>query len=178
MTLSNPKAEVGLHVIYRHPDLDTDLPGIIALIEEGNLLRVHLDGHRRLVTVTDTSERLTCLETSGELPPPVPVGRFRPIPEETNGVRAGVPVAVVDGNSLILFTDGLEAAVAAATAFLPDMGFDPATVDWTLLEPRWVVFDWPEDTSTFAWTHAWGVETDDQAIPVHYLPEPPSAPVA
>ena len=108
----------------------------------------------------------------------MPVGRFRPIPEEMHGVRAGVPVAVVDGNSLLLLTTDEEAAVAAATSFLPDMGYDPATVDWTLLEPRWAVFDWPEDTTSFAWTHAFSVETDDQAVPVHYLPETPSVPVA
>lgn len=180
MTLSVPKAIPGRRTTYRHPVLDVDLPGIIARIEEGNLLRVHLDGHRRLITVTDTSERITYLEETGVLPPEVPVGRFRPIPEELTAVRAGVPLTVVDGDALILFTDDSDEAVEAATAFLPVMGYDPATVDWSLLEPRWAVFDWPEDTSSFTWSHAFGTADDDQAVPVHYLPAPtvPQEPTA
>jgi hypothetical protein len=177
-TLSNPKATPGRRVVYRHPVVDTDLPGIIASIDEGNLLRLRLDGHRRTVTVTDSSEHVTYLEETGQLPPAVPVGRFHPIPEELTAVRAGVPLTVVDGNNLLLLTADRDAAVSAVTAFLPDMGYDPNGIDWTLLEARWAVFEWSEDLSSYAWALTWGVEGDDQAVHVHYLPEPPPAPVA
>lgn len=171
------QAVPGRRVTYRHPILDTDLTGSIEKVDEGTLLRVRLDGHRRPITVQASSELVTYLDEVTDLPP-IPVGRFTPIPEELNAVRAGVPLAVIGANDLILLTTDPDAAIAAATDYLPDMGYNPATVDWTTLETRWAGFDWPEDTTRFDWILTWVAEGDDQALHVHYLPEPPSAPVA
>ncbi|MFF1444177.1 hypothetical protein [Streptomyces sp. NPDC058295] len=178
MTSNVPQAVSGRRITYTHPITAQVLPGTIALIEEGNLLRCRLDTHRLTLTVTDTSDKVTYLEETGTLPVPVPAGRFQPIPEEMNAVRGNVPLAVVGANDLILLTTDPDAAVAAATAYLPDMGFNPDTVDWSTLEARWAVFEWPEDPASLAWTHAWAVEGDDQAVPLFYLPEPPAPPVA
>jgi hypothetical protein len=177
-TVSAPQPRAGQRITYTHPITGQALPGIIAAIDEGTLLRVRLDHHRLTLTVQKSSEQVTYLEETGQLPVPVPTGRFQPIPEEVTAVRGSVPLAVVNGNDLIVFTADPDAATTAASAFLPDMGFDPSTVDWSTLESRWAVFEWPEDPNSLAWTFAWGSEGDDQAVAVHYLPEPPSAPVA
>lgn len=177
MTTTTPPAIPGRRITYTHPITGQTLPGTIAAIDEGTLLRVRLDGHRLTLTVQKSSEQVTYLDEEAPLPVPVPAGRFQPIPEELGAVRGSVPLTVVNANDLLVFTTDPDAAIVAATAYLPDMGFDPGTVDWSTLEARWVVFEWPEDPDSLAWTVAWAVEGEDEAVSVYYLPEPPSAPV-
>lgn len=174
---SGPQPIAGRRVTYTHPVTTTVLPGIIAAIDEGNLLRLRLDTHRITLTVPKSSDKVTYLDETGTLPVPVPQGRFQPIAEELHAVRGSVPIAVVGANDLLLLTLDADAATAAATAYLPDMGFDPSTVDWSTLEQRWAVFEWPEDPASREWVQSWGVEGDDQAVPVFYLPAPPAPPV-
>lgn len=175
MTTSTPQAVPGRRVTYRHPILSEDLPGSIVTVDEGTLLRVRLDGHRRTITVQSRSEAVTYLPEVTAIPP-IPVGRFRPIPEELTAIRQGVMLALLGADALVMLTADRDAAIAAGSDFLAENGVDPATVDWTTLEARWAGFDWPEDTASFDWTLSWVAEGDDQAIHAHYLPSISGAP--
>ncbi|KPI31407.1 hypothetical protein OV320_2623 [Actinobacteria bacterium OV320] len=174
MTTNVPEAVPGRLITYTHPVTSQVLPGIIAAIDEGNLLRLRFDGHRLTLTVPDATDKVTYLDM-GTLPAPDPEpgDRFHPIPEELTGAWQRIPVHQFDTGELIALTDDHDQAVAALTAFRVSQGWEPELVDLTALELAYAAFEWlPEDAGT-AWSMTPAVEGDDQAIHLHRLPVPP-----
>lgn len=171
MTTSTPQPVPGRRITYTHPITEQTLPGIITAIDEGNLLRLRLDGHRVTITQPNSSDRVVCLEEMGTLPVPDPAGRFTPIPEEVTGVWERVPVHQFDTGDIIAITDDQDAATAAVTGLLADAGHDPSSLDLTGLEAVWEVFEWQTD-GDYPWLMFAAMEGDDQAVHLYRLPAP------
>ncbi|MCX5000918.1 hypothetical protein [Streptomyces longwoodensis] len=167
-----PEAVVGRRITYTHPITGAALDGSILLIEEGTLIRFRLDGHRMRITAQASSEYVQYLPQVAAIPP-MPVGRFHPIPDELAGVYAMVPVANV--GDLLLLTDDVEAAGAAVQAYYTANSWDPSTADLSTLVQRWVAFEWPEDTSVLSWSWSYPADDDhDGALQMYVLPAPAS----
>ncbi|MFD9249572.1 hypothetical protein [Streptomyces bottropensis] len=181
------KAVAGRRVEYRvHRALDPDdrsadryAPGIITDTEptgfDGGLLaKVRLDGQRSALYVPIDSEGLRYLAQVVPVPE-LPMGRFTPVASDEAGFydRDGVLVAAIgeDGEALIVLTDDLDKAFAAAAAYGEAIGYDPDYVSREYLRPLWAVFEWEPEESDSPWTVRWDAsESDDQAIRIHYLP--------
>lgn len=178
------KAVAGRRVEYAyHRSLADDqatlyAPGIITGTEPGYngalLAKVRLDGQRSTLHVPVDYDGIRYLDEVVPVPD-LPMGPFTPVADDENGFfdMAGVLVAAIgeDGEALIVLTDDLSQAFAAASAYGKEVGYDPDYVDRKLFQPCWAVFEWEPEDSDSPWTVRWDAEQgDDQAIRIHYLP--------
>lgn len=183
-TAAHPKAEIGRRVEYAyHRSLMDDratlyTPGIITGTEPGYngalLAKVRLDGQRSTLHVPIDYDGIRYLDEIAPVPE-LPMGRFTPVADDTNGFydRAGVLVAAIgeDGEALIILTGDRDKAFAAAAVYGQEIGYDPDYVDREDLRPYWAVFEWEPEDSDSPWTVRWDAEqSDDHAVRVHYLP--------
>lgn len=152
-------------------------PGVITGTEPGAsgrlLARIRLDGTRSNLHVPVDDEGLTYLDQVGPVPE-LPMGRFVPVPSDTNGIweKEGVPLALIgeDGEDLILITDSAEKARTAAMAYATEVDWDLDYVDFDSLQPYWAVFEWEPEDAECPWTVSWASKGDAQAVHIYYLP--------
>lgn len=173
----HPKVEPGRRVMFtRYSDLGKpgrpETPGVITglMPEQGASVRLRLDGRRSSLYVRPDFEGLRYLDETGPVPE-LPMGRFRPTPDDLEGVWEGVPVcSISEDGDIVLLTLDREQAVKAATAYLTDAWVDLDFVHWDDLVLRWAYFEWQPEDSDMAWFMHWCDQGDDQAIQLYYLP--------
>lgn len=153
-------------------------PGIITGTEPGYngalLARIRLDGTRSNLSIPVGYEGLTYLDQVAPVPQ-LPMGPFTPVADDHMGFyeKAGVLLATLgeDGEDLVIVTDDLAKARAAASAYADEIGLDPDYVHLNHLHPLWAVFEWEPEDAECPWTVNWdAAEGDDQAVHIYYLP--------
>lgn len=153
-------------------------PGIMTGTEPGYsgslLARIRLDGTRSNLSVPVAYEGLRYLDEVVPVPE-LPMGRFTPVADDANGFyeKAGVLVAAIgeDGEELVILTDDLDKARAAASAYADEIGLDPDYIRLNWIRPCWAVFEWEPEDAECPWTVRWdAAEDDDQAVHIYYLP--------
>jgi hypothetical protein len=167
-------AVVGRRVEFAYfRDPGTRYPGIITSItDDPASLRIRLDGARSNLFARPDYEGLCYLEDVVPVPE-LPMGRFTPTVDDMEGVWEGVPLCSIgEDGALIVLTDQREKAIAAARAYLDEMGsIDLDWVDFDDIRAYWAVFDWEPEDAECPWLVSWDAEqTDDQAVHIFYLP--------
>jgi hypothetical protein len=137
-------------------------------------VKLRLDGTRNSLYVPPNYQGLRYLDEIGPVPE-LPMGRFIPEASDSNGfyMQAGSLLAAIgeDGEELVIVTDDLAKAQAAATAWAKETGLDLDYLGLEDLDPRWVVFEWEPEDAECPWTVSWEAsEGDDQAVHIYYLP--------
>lgn len=170
-TLEN-LAVVGRRVelaLYR--DQDNYLPGIITAVtdDEASLL-IRLDGKRYNIPTRTDHPFLRYLDEVVPVPA-LPMGPFIPTADDMSGVWAGVPLAVLGEDELILLTGKKAEARGAVVAYGEEMGIDLTSIDDEDLRPCWAVFTWEPEDAECPWTVNWAAaEGDEKAVRIYYLP--------
>ena len=174
---THSKAEIGRRVLFtRYSDLNNpnrpQTPGIITGLnpQQGASVKIRLDGRRSTFYCRPDFEGLRYLDQVVPVPE-LPMGRFKPTPDDVEGVWEGVPVCSIseDGDIVLLTTDR-DAAVRAATAYLKDAWADLDFVHWDALQLRWAYFEWQPEDAECEWFMHWTHEGDDHALHLYYLP--------
>ncbi|MFK0288300.1 hypothetical protein ACIQVL_48690 [Streptomyces sp. NPDC090499] len=175
-----PKAQVGRRILYtRYRDLPKtpSYPGVITGIDTDQpsaVLLIRLDGTRCNLHMRPNYEGLHYLNEIGPVPE-LPMGRFIPAESDSNGfyLKAGVLLAAIgeDGEALIVITDDLAKARAAAVAWAEETDLDVDYLGLDRFEAQWAVFEWMPEDAEYPWIFREDVSPDeDQAVHIYYLP--------
>lgn len=156
----------------KHPGIITGLgQGAVNGLVQGSVW-IRLDGKRYTLAAASDYQGLTYLDDVVAVPA-LPMGPFTPTAEDMLGVWEDVPLSTIgeDGEALILLTADRQKALAAAVAYLQEVGIDVEYVNFEAIQSCWAVFEWEPEDAPSPWTVRWGAaEGDDQAIQLYYLP--------
>jgi hypothetical protein len=148
-------------------------PGIITGVAEDRASAwIRLDGKRYNMAARTDYDGLTYLDEVVPVPA-LPMGPFTPTADNMIGVWEGVPLTTIgeDGEDLVLLTDDLEKARAAAIAYDAEVGVHPDSANYDDLRACWAVFTWEPEDAECPWTVNWpAAEGDDKAVRIFYLP--------
>jgi hypothetical protein len=179
-TITNDQAVRGRRIeltYYRDLPDGPQRPGIITRVDcadTGGAVWIRLDGTRYTIHARHDYEGLKYLDEVVPVPD-LPMGRFTPVADDENGFweYASVLLATIgeDGEDLVLITDDLDRARAAATTYAREIGIDPDFMHFEGLHPYWAVFEWQPEDAESPWTIRWdAAEDDDKAVRIYHLP--------